>query len=94
VIEFVSPREEADLRRAMAAGEGWARVIGLRFADGARLRLGSDRALAEREVGEPRADIEKAARWCAEHGLHLLPYEEEGPGGDPIGERRWFMAVG
>lgn len=94
MIEFLSPREEADLRRALAGGEGWARVIALRFADGARLRLGSDRSLSEREVGEPRALIDRAARWCAEHGLHLMAYDEEGPGADPIGERRYFMAVG
>ena len=94
MIEFLSPREEADLRRAIDAGEGWARVIAIRFADGARLRLGSDLSLSERQVGEARADIERASRWCAEHGLHLLAYEGEGPGGDPIGERRYFMAVG
>lgn len=94
MIEFLSPREEEDLRRALAEGHGWARVIAQRFADGARLRLGADRSLSEREVGEPRAAIETATRWCAEHGLHLLAYEGEGPAGDPIGERRYFMAVG
>jgi hypothetical protein len=36
----------------------------------------------------------RAARWCAEHGLHLLPFEGSGPGEDPVGERVWFMAVG
>jgi hypothetical protein len=94
MIEFLSPREEEELGRALAAGGAWARVIAHRFADGARLRLGAERALSEREVGAPRAALEEAARWCAAHGLHLLSYEGEGPGGDAIGERFYFMAVG
>ncbi|HZM70315.1 MAG TPA: hypothetical protein VFB95_08115 [Candidatus Cryosericum sp.] len=94
MIEFLSPREEEELRRAIERGSAWARVIARHFADGARLRLGSDLSLAERDLGEPREAIDEAARWCTGHGLHLLSYEGEGPGGDPIGERRYFMAVG
>jgi len=42
MIEFLSPREEAELRSAMASGEGWARIVAQHFAEGARLRLGWD----------------------------------------------------
>ena len=41
-----------------------------------------------------RAALERAARFCTEHGLHLLSFEGEGPGTEPLGERRWFLAVG
>lgn len=41
-----------------------------------------------------RAALERAARFCTEHGLHLLSFEGEGPGEEPLGERRWFLAVG
>ena len=41
-----------------------------------------------------REALRRAARWCAEHGLHLLDFEGEGPGADTIGPRRYFMAVG
>ena len=41
-----------------------------------------------------RAALETAARFCTEHGLHFLSFEGSGPGEEPLGERRWFMAVG
>ena len=41
-----------------------------------------------------RAALDRAARFCTEHGLHLLSFEGEGPGEEPLGERRWFLAVG
>ena len=94
MIEFLSLREEDELRRAKDEGQGWARVILDSFAAGARLRLGWDQARTEPEIGETREAIAEAARWCARHGLHLMAFEGEGPGEDPVGERRHFMAVG
>src|SRR5262245_50851264 len=92
VIDHLAPREVSEIEAARAAGEEWPRVIAS-FASGTRLLLGWDRARAESGIGG-RAACERAARWCAEHGLHLLSFEGEGPGGEPVGERRWFMAVG
>ena len=100
MIDYLSPREESELRAAAAAGEDWPRVIVPHFLDGARLRLGWDEARLESDIlpgmhGERRrAAVAAASRWCAEHGLHLLSFEGDGPGADPVGERRHFMAVG
>jgi hypothetical protein len=60
----------------------------------------SARAIRAPSPGPPidraglRAALERAARFCTEHGLHLLSFEGEGPGEEPLGERRWFLAVG
>jgi len=103
VIDLVSPREEAELNDSVRAGEDWARVITAAFLDGTRLVLGWDAARTEPEIAAAigaadrdrlRAALRRAARWCAEHGLHLLDFEGEGPGADTIGPRRYFMAVG
>ena len=108
MIDLVSPREEAELNDSVRAGEDWARVITAAFLDGTRLVLGWDAARTEPEIaraigiGVPdvadrdrlRAALRRAARWCAEHGLHLLDFEGEGPGADTMGPRRYFMAVG
>jgi hypothetical protein len=102
VIDHLSPREIEALESAAAGGAAWPRVV-LLFADGSRLRLGWDRALADRQIavllgGAARAACGEAARWCAAHGLHLMSYAGEapgeGPGEDPVGETLWFMAVG
>jgi hypothetical protein len=108
VIDLVSPIEEAELNDAVRAGQDWARVLTAAFLDGTRLVLGWDAARTEPEIaaaigiGGPGDDqrarlreaLQRAARWCAEHGLHLLDFEGEGPGADTIGARRYFMAVG
>jgi hypothetical protein len=101
MIDCLSPREEAELRAAIGAGELWPRLVLEAFADGWRLRLGWDSALDERDLAArlgPGADVEAslraAVRWCAARGLHLLSYEADGPGEDPMTGRRWFMAVG
>jgi len=103
VIDHLSPREIEELGSAAAGGAVWPRVV-LLFADGTLLRLGWDRALAEGAIAArldratapaaARAACAEAARWCAAHGLHLMPYAGDGPGGDPVGETLWFMAVG
>ena len=101
MIDLLSPREIDELEGAAAGGAAWPRVV-LQFADGVRLRLGWDRALAEPEIamrlGAPaaaaRAACDQAARWCAAHGLHLMSFAGVGPGEDPVGETLWFMAVG
>jgi hypothetical protein len=98
MIDHLSPRECEELERAERSGLDWPRVIRSGFLDGTRLLLGSDRARTEREIEvaagiEPdsvRRAIEEAARWCGEHGLHLLGYTTEG-GGDGW---RHFLAVG
>lgn len=98
------------LREASAAGAIWPHVLRRFFVDGTRLVLGWDQAKSEPEMiaalaadrEEPapidraglRAALERAARFCTEHGLHLLSFEGEGPGEEPLGERRWFLAVG
>jgi hypothetical protein len=47
----------------------------------------------ERRAALRRA-LEEAARFCTSHGLHFLFFEGENAGDEPLGERRWFMAVG
>ena len=92
VIDHLSPREIEEMEAAQAAGEHWPRVVAA-FAEGTRLVLGWDHARDERTLGT-RDACERAARWCAAHGLHMLSYAGDGPGEDPVGARRWFMAVG
>lgn len=100
MIDYLSPREESELIAAAAAGEDWPRVLAPHFLDGARLRLGWDSARSEGELlrglsaERLRSAVAVASRWCADHGLHLLSFEGDGPGADPVGERRYFMAVG
>ena len=102
MIDLLSPREIEELEAAAARGAAWPRVVGL-FADGARLRLGWDRALSEGAIAArlghaaghvTRSACEEAARWCAAHGLHLMSFAGAAPGEDPVGETLWFMAVG
>jgi hypothetical protein len=107
VIDHLSPREIEELASAAAGGAAWPRVV-LMFADGARLRLGWDCAVAESAFaarlgagpesaavrGAAGAVCAEAARWCAAHGLHLMSYAGAGPGEDPVGGMLWFMAVG
>jgi hypothetical protein len=105
VIDHLSPREMETLDAARAAGEVWPAALRF-FLAGSRLLLGWDRARGEEEMRaalvagpaltkhELRAALEKAARFCTEHGLHFLSFEGSGPGEEPLGERRWFMAVG
>jgi len=101
MIEFLSPREVEELKTLQEAGESWPRLMLEVFSEAARLRLGWDEARGESallgivaEHGALRAALERAARWCTEHGLHLLSFEEIEPGEDAAAERRWFMAVG
>jgi hypothetical protein len=107
VIDHLSPREIEALDTAAAAGEIWPAALRRFFLDGTRLLLGWDHARGESEMraalGSPagppdragfRAALETAARFCTEHGLHFLSFEGSGPGEEPLGERRWFMAVG
>jgi|SRR5262245_29066722 len=100
VIDLLSPRELEEMETAAAGGALWPRVVDL-FADGVRLRLGWDRGVAEDAIearlggaAAARAACGEAARWCAEHGLHLMSFAGSGPGEDPVGETLWFMAVG
>jgi hypothetical protein len=101
VIDLLSPREMEELETAAAGGAAWPRVVGM-FADGARLRLGWDRAVGEGAIAvclggaaaAARMASVEAARWCAAHGLHLMSFAGTGPGEDPVGETLWFMAVG
>lgn len=76
---------------------GWDHAI-----DEATLGLAA-RAAAERSAAarggtataEPLADLmTRAGRWAAERGLHLMSFAGAGPGEEPLGDRRWFMAVG
>ena len=95
MIEFLSPRENDDLRLAETKGAGWARVIRL-FLDGPRLLLGWDLARSDDEIArlaglddaEARRAIDAAVRWSVGHRLHLLGWQE------PDGGWRYFMAVG
>ncbi len=101
MIDHLSPREVAELEAAAAAGDALPRVIAV-FTDGTRLRLGWDHAIEEAALrraaagaGEPLAALlARAGRWCATRGLHLLSFAGDEPGGEPLGDRRWFMAVG
>jgi hypothetical protein len=101
MIEYLSPREVEDLTAFLEAGEVWPRLLLEVFSDAARLRLGWDEARGESslagivaERGALRAALERAARWCAGHGLHLLSFEETEHADGAAAERRWFMAVG
>jgi hypothetical protein len=109
VIDHLSPREMATLEAAATSGELWPETLRRFFVDCTRLRLGWDHARGEEEMraalaagartpapdrAAVRAALEKAARFCTEHGLHFLSFEGSGPGEEPLGERRWFMAVG
>jgi hypothetical protein len=102
VIDRLSPREIKALDAAAASGELWPETLRRFFVDGTRLRLGWDHARGEEEMraalagdrATVRAALEKAARFCTEHGLHFLSFEGSGPGEEPLGERRWFLAVG
>ena len=95
MIEFLSPREDDDLRLAGTKGAAWARVIRL-FLDGPRLLLGWDLARSDDEIARlaglddatVRRAIDEAVRWSVEHRLHLLGWQE------PDGGWRYFMAVG
>ncbi len=97
MLESLSPRECAELEAAVARGERWPQIIRL-YVDGALLVLGMDHAVSEARIAagagiEPAAvaaEIQRAARWSVEHGLHLLGF----PGGDPGGGWFHFMAVG
>ena len=101
MIEYLSPREVDELLAVLRAGEAWPRLILEEFSDGARLRLGWDEAKGERALAGIVADravlraaLERAARWCADHGLHLLSFEETEIRDDAAADRLWFMAVG
>jgi hypothetical protein len=102
MIEYLSPREVEGLSALLESGDAWPRLILEVFADSsARLRLGWDEARAESallgivaERGALRASLERAARWCAEHGLHFLSYEETELAEGVAPDRLWFMAVG
>jgi len=95
VIEYLSPREYADMEAAGAKGAVWPRVIAC-FLDGARLLLGWDQARSEDEIARlagiiatnAREAIEEASRWCVARKLHLLGWQKED------GSRLHFMAVG
>lgn len=95
MIEYLSPRECADLEVAAGKGAEWPRVIAC-FLDGPRLLLGWDLARSEDEIARlaglapqaARETIEEASRWCVVRKLHLLGWQEED------GSRRHFMAVG
>lgn len=99
MLESLSPREIRELKEAAARGDRWARVILSAFDDGeGRLRLGLDRARSDEEIARlagldpdriPGA-CRRAARWCAEHGLHLMEF----PGERHDGSLRYLMAVG
>lgn len=95
MLDYLSPRECADMEAEATKGAAWPRVMAC-FLDGTRLLLGWDRARSEEEIaglaGIPpaaaRGAIEEASRWCVAHKLHLLGWQEED------GSRRHFMAVG
>ena len=99
MLEFFSPREVRELDEGVARGESWALVLRRAFDEGnGRLRLGLDRARGGDEIArlagirpdDVRAACERAARWCAGHGLHLMDFRDEAPGAD----LRYLMAVG
>jgi hypothetical protein len=101
MIEYLSPREVEELTALLEAGEAWPRLLLEVFSEAARLRLGWNEARGESallgivaERGALRAALERAARWCTEHGIHLLSYEETEPAEGVAQERVWFMAVG
>lgn len=94
MIDHLSPREEDELHQAEAAGASWPAVLRAYFLDGSRLRLGWDASRGESEMRASRAALEEAARFCSAHGLHFLFFEGSMPGDEPLGERRWFLAVG
>lgn len=102
MIEYLSPREVGELTALLEADEAWPRLILEIFSDtSARLRLGWNEARGESALlgivadrGALRAALERAARWCTEHGLHFLSFEETGPAESAAAERLWFMAVG
>jgi hypothetical protein len=95
VLEYLSPREYADMEAAGAKGAAWPRVMAC-FLDGPRLLLGWDLAQSEDAIarlagiapGSVREAIEEASRWCVARKLHLLGWQEED------GSRLHFMAVG
>jgi hypothetical protein len=75
---------EADLGRAARAAAGSA---------------AADDAVADGDAAVPAAEplaalLARASRWCAMRGLHLMSFAGDEPGGEPLGDRRWFMAVG
>ena len=74
-------RGEEDMRSALATAAAPADAT----------RDDAPRTLTKSEL---RAALEQAARFATEHGLHFLSFEGSGPGEEPLGERRWFMAVG
>ncbi len=76
-------RGEEEMRSALA--------IASAAAPADATRDDAPRPLTKRDV---RAALEKAARFATGHGLHFLSFEGSGPGEEPLGERRWFMAVG
>lgn len=95
MIEYLSPREYADMEAAGAKGAAWPRVMAC-FLDGARLLLGWDQARSEEDLARlagiapaaAREAIDEASRWCVARKLHLLGWQEED------GSRLHFMAVG
>jgi hypothetical protein len=101
MIDYLSPREVEDLSALVEAGEAWPRLLLEVFSEEARLRLGWNEAKGESalagivaERGALRAALARAERWCTEHGLHLLSFEDTEIKEDAGAERRWFMAVG
>lgn len=101
MIEYLSPREVEELTALRDAGEAWPRLLLEIFSEAARLRLGWNERKGESALagiaadrGALRAALERAARWCTEHGIHLLSYEETEPAAGIAQERVWFMAVG
>jgi hypothetical protein len=101
MIEYLSPREVEELTALLEAGEAWPRLLLEVFSEAARLRLGWNEARGESallgivaERGALRAALERAARWCSEHGIHLLSYEETELAEGVTPDRLWFMAVG
>jgi hypothetical protein len=101
MIEYLSPREVEELTALLEAGEAWPRLLLEVFSEAARLRLGWNEAKGESALagiaagrGALRAALERAARWCSEHGIHLLSYEETELAEGVTPDRLWFMAVG
>lgn len=101
MIEYLSPREVEELTALQEAGEAWPRLLLEIFSEAALLRLGWNERKGESALagitadrGALRAALERAARWCTEHGIHLLSYEETEPAAGVAAERVWFMAVG
>jgi hypothetical protein len=101
MIEYLSPREVEELTALQEAGEAWPRLMLEVFSEAARLRLGWNEARGESALARIvaqrralRAALERAARWCTEHGLHLLSFEETELAEGVASDRLWFMAVG